>query len=369
MDFSPLLGPMLGDDAPSVAIEIWTEPDRMVIDTRDYAAAIAKQNPNADLGPFEPGVAFVDLEAVGDESPDLLAVLGGQASADLKELADRLPDTPEGVQQRGRSFTGTASFTDLKEAMGFDPQSDARSGAAGLALNLNVDPDLLTDFYVEYFEGTDADITVDVDTDGTIQALWYDVDLSGLSPPWSTIGTSSASTSPPTISARCARRSPSLCGPRDGHPLRGGGRPACRTGPRHHGRSHRGVVGVPPQRRLLIQMEGWCDAPPSRTFCPARRHRGVAGGRHRCAGWRRSEAQGHGRNRYHGDTCQRGQAVVVKVTASCARNWQVIEAPVTVSQPQASGEGGFPLTCTGRNQTFRGRFNRSTPRSSRESPS
>jgi hypothetical protein len=47
-----------------------------------------------------------------------------------------------------------------------------------------------------------------------------------------------------------------------------------------------------------------------------------------------------------------GQAVIVEVTASCPRNWQVLEALVTVSQPQASGMGFFPLTCTGRSQTF-----------------
>jgi hypothetical protein len=49
---------------------------------------------------------------------------------------------------------------------------------------------------------------------------------------------------------------------------------------------------------------------------------------------------------------QGGQAVVVEVTASCHGQWQVLEALVTVSQPQASGQGGFPLTCTGRDQTF-----------------
>jgi hypothetical protein len=47
-----------------------------------------------------------------------------------------------------------------------------------------------------------------------------------------------------------------------------------------------------------------------------------------------------------------GQAVVVDMTASCARNWQVLEAFVTVSQPQAGGTGSFPLTCTGQDQTF-----------------
>jgi hypothetical protein len=47
-----------------------------------------------------------------------------------------------------------------------------------------------------------------------------------------------------------------------------------------------------------------------------------------------------------------GQAVIVALTASCPRQWQVLEALVTVSQSQASGEGFFPLSCTGRDQTF-----------------
>jgi hypothetical protein len=47
-----------------------------------------------------------------------------------------------------------------------------------------------------------------------------------------------------------------------------------------------------------------------------------------------------------------GQTVTIEVTASCARPWQVLEAFVTVSQPQADGMGGFPLTCTGRPQVF-----------------
>jgi hypothetical protein len=47
-----------------------------------------------------------------------------------------------------------------------------------------------------------------------------------------------------------------------------------------------------------------------------------------------------------------GQTVSIEVTASCARPWQVLEAFVTISQPQATGTGGIPLACTGRAQTF-----------------
>jgi hypothetical protein len=47
-----------------------------------------------------------------------------------------------------------------------------------------------------------------------------------------------------------------------------------------------------------------------------------------------------------------GQTVSIEVTASCARPWRVLEAFVTISQPQASGMGGIRLSCTGRAQTF-----------------
>jgi len=181
VDLSAVLGPMLGDDAPPVGFEMWSGPDRMVLDTRDYAV-ITDLNPGADLGPFEPGVSYVDLGAVRDGRPDLLAAVTGQGLADPGELAHRLPEALEGLEQRGRSFTGTASYADLLEAMGSDPDGIVRSVAAGAALNLDVEPDVLTEFYLEYFAATGADITVDVATDGTVRSLRYGVDLSGLFP-------------------------------------------------------------------------------------------------------------------------------------------------------------------------------------------
>src|SRR4029453_12046705 len=47
-----------------------------------------------------------------------------------------------------------------------------------------------------------------------------------------------------------------------------------------------------------------------------------------------------------------GRSVTVDITASCARGWQVLEAFITISQPQTSGTAGIPLSCTGRVQTF-----------------
>ncbi len=47
-----------------------------------------------------------------------------------------------------------------------------------------------------------------------------------------------------------------------------------------------------------------------------------------------------------------GQSVGISLLARCPERWTVVEGSVTVSQPQASGEASFPLTCTGLYQSF-----------------
>jgi hypothetical protein len=47
-----------------------------------------------------------------------------------------------------------------------------------------------------------------------------------------------------------------------------------------------------------------------------------------------------------------GQTVFVNLIARCPERWTVLESSVTVSQPQASGKGSFPLTCTGLFKSF-----------------
>jgi hypothetical protein len=47
-----------------------------------------------------------------------------------------------------------------------------------------------------------------------------------------------------------------------------------------------------------------------------------------------------------------GRSVFVTVLASCPERWTVLQATVTVSQPQASGQGSFPLTCIGSIRSF-----------------
>jgi hypothetical protein len=46
------------------------------------------------------------------------------------------------------------------------------------------------------------------------------------------------------------------------------------------------------------------------------------------------------------------RSITVQVLASCPERWSVIEAVVTVSQPQASGQAAFPLTCIGSLRVF-----------------
>jgi hypothetical protein len=48
-----------------------------------------------------------------------------------------------------------------------------------------------------------------------------------------------------------------------------------------------------------------------------------------------------------------GSALEFHVFASCPDRWTVVEASVTVTQGQASGEASFPLTCTGGGMPFR----------------
>lgn len=47
-----------------------------------------------------------------------------------------------------------------------------------------------------------------------------------------------------------------------------------------------------------------------------------------------------------------GSSITIQVLASCPERWTVVEAVVGVSQPQASGQASFPLTCIGSLRMF-----------------
>jgi hypothetical protein len=47
-----------------------------------------------------------------------------------------------------------------------------------------------------------------------------------------------------------------------------------------------------------------------------------------------------------------GRSMTVQVLASCPERWTLVEAVVSVTQPQASGQASFPLTCIGSIRSF-----------------
>ena len=47
-----------------------------------------------------------------------------------------------------------------------------------------------------------------------------------------------------------------------------------------------------------------------------------------------------------------GGSITVQLLASCPERWTVVETVVAVSQPQASGQASFPLTCIGSLRMF-----------------
>lgn len=178
LDLSALLGAMMGE-GPQLGLEMWASPDRITIDTRDYAV-IADVDPTTDLGPLEPGIAFVDLDAFSRDGEDVAELMTGQGVVDLRTLATDLPSILEDVEQEGSTITGTAGYADLVEALGGDVEQVSRGAAAGLALNLGVDVDELTDLYVDFYTATPTDVTVTLDSDESLSSVEYTVDLSGI---------------------------------------------------------------------------------------------------------------------------------------------------------------------------------------------
>jgi hypothetical protein len=181
MDISGLIGPLAGDVGP-IALELWVGEDRIVVDSRGFEALL-EQSPGAELGPLAPGLAFVDLEQVGAERESFLTAIAGSGAPDLATLATRLPGALADVEQVSDdlpTFTGSTTYADHAAAMGTDIEVVARSAAAGVALNLDVDVDALADFYVDYYAATSIDVTIVLDADGLVRSVETHADLSDL---------------------------------------------------------------------------------------------------------------------------------------------------------------------------------------------
>jgi hypothetical protein len=177
-DLTALFGPLPGTEDGEVGFEMWSSDERLVLDTRKYAA-VQDANPEVDLGPFAPGLAYVDLEAASIDSPDLATAITGGAVPDLAALATALPAVLDDVEPEGSTYRGTALYGDLMGAMGADVEQIARSAAAGVALNLRADPEVLTEIYTDFYRDVESDVTIEVE-DGLLRSLRYEVELSGV---------------------------------------------------------------------------------------------------------------------------------------------------------------------------------------------
>ena len=181
MDLGALLGPIAGDEL-DLELEMWIDDERLVIDTSSYQQLL-DENGDAQLGPFEPGISYVDLTDLEAEGPEILAAFGGSSLPDLRELAEKLPAALIGVEQTSLdppTFVGTITFTDLTEAQGQDIGVISRSAAAGLALNSSMTVDALTKFYVDFYDSTEVEVTIELDGRGLLHVLSVRADFSNL---------------------------------------------------------------------------------------------------------------------------------------------------------------------------------------------
>ncbi len=177
MDLAALLGPM-ADDLGSITMEVWTDPERIVMDTTSFAAVVERAPPGTDFGPLAPGLAYVDLARVGVDAPEFVAVLIGSGLPDLAELATSLPTVLDDLEQPDDdTVTGTAAYTDVLEVFGGDAEQQVRSIAAGAALTMGADVDQLTEFYLDFFSETDSEVTVRL-AEGAVRRLELRTDIS-----------------------------------------------------------------------------------------------------------------------------------------------------------------------------------------------
>ncbi|MEO0494130.1 MAG: hypothetical protein AAF081_12000 [Actinomycetota bacterium] len=179
MNLTAMFGPL--GTADDITIQLWSTPDLVVLDTTSYAQLL-ELNPSADVGPFAPGVSSIDLEALAGDSDDLVTAIAGSGPIGITDLTAGLIDILEDVSlaDDARTFSGTATYGAVLEAQGADIEATARSVAGGLALNLGVDVDALTELYVDLYREAPADLVIVLDDAGLLAEIRIVGDLSAL---------------------------------------------------------------------------------------------------------------------------------------------------------------------------------------------
>lgn len=179
IDILALLGPNAAPGLSDVELEIWSSDERVVIDSTAYQA-ILDINPGAELGPFAPGIGFIDLTALEADGPDVVTAIAGTGPVDLATVAELLPaalDTLERDADDDRIFRGTTTYANFLTATGGDLEQVARGAAGGVALNLAVDAVTLGDIYIEFYEATPVEVEVET-VDGLVSVISTITDLS-----------------------------------------------------------------------------------------------------------------------------------------------------------------------------------------------
>lgn len=183
-DVGALNQPLVGTDVGAV-LEMWLTDDRIVIDTRSFADALAAADPSVDLGPLDASLSYVDLASVGADAPAVAEALAGSPPPDLTATADRLPgalDQIDQISEHPTRFRGITDYARYVDAVGGDVDATARSATALLALNFGLDPVALANVYVSFFQAATTEVIVELDDLGSVHSVSSRVDLSGLYP-------------------------------------------------------------------------------------------------------------------------------------------------------------------------------------------
>ncbi|MCP4959283.1 MAG: hypothetical protein GY925_08465 [Actinomycetia bacterium] len=182
VDLTPSLAPMIGDSG-DVGFEMWFWPGGAVVDSRGYQM-ILDLNPSAELGPFAPGVSSVDYDSIDGIDPEAFAAfVVGPTPPSLEVLAASLVESLTDLEVdpgHPNRLLGKMSYVELLSAMGNDPEVTTRGAAAGVALNLDVDVEVLVAFYLDFYEFVDVAVQVEVDEQGRLRTMRTVVDLGGI---------------------------------------------------------------------------------------------------------------------------------------------------------------------------------------------
>ena len=182
VSIAPAPGFQMVDGGDPFEFEVWSDSERLVMDTRDYQRLVDAV-PGTELGPLEPGLFSVDLAALGSSHPELLEALAGVSPPSLRDLAENLPaalDTIEQTSQDPPIYVGSTTAASLLRAQGADLEVAVRSSVSGMLLFAPVDIDELTELFSEVFETAESEVVIELDDQGLLSVLLTRDDLSGV---------------------------------------------------------------------------------------------------------------------------------------------------------------------------------------------